>query len=71
MFICISSLYGRKYTFYTCPFLSGCIHNTKLFLSSYSIRSLEFWFNHLYNHEGNACSAYRLNRGLWGGPPRL
>lgn len=21
---------------------------------SYSIRSLEFWFNHLYNHEGKA-----------------
>lgn len=29
--------------------LLNCPH-----LSPYSVRSLEFWFNHLYNHEGNA-----------------
>lgn len=38
-----------------CTLSSRYVHTrlTPLHLSPYSIRSLEFWFNHLYNHEGN------------------
>lgn len=51
-----------------CILSSGYIHTrlNSLHLSPYSIRSLEFWFNHLYNHEGNAQNpalSCKLNRG--------
>ena len=48
--------------------ISGYVHVrlNSFHLSPYSIRSLEFWFNHLYNHEGNAQKPalfYELNIG--------
>lgn len=52
MFTCTSAVCLTPRTFVPHG-LAIAAQDSTLHLSPCSIRSLEFWFNHLYNHEGN------------------